>query len=184
LVLPVCLLSHRRNSKCLILTSNQIVSGSVAERVSFEAYFVYSILLTSFVYPVGTHWIWSDSAWLADLGFADFAGSLVVHALGGAAAFSACYFLGPRLGRFNPDGTPNALVRGHSNLLTAMGGMLLWMGFLAFNGGSTLEVITTDENGQFTSIANVIAKVFGVTIMSGCGGIFRYVLTLKADYLY
>jgi Amt family ammonium transporter len=154
-----------------VLTNDQIVSGAVAERVSFEAYLVYSVLLTSFVYPVGTHWAWSDSAWLTELGFKDFAGSSVVHGLGGAAAFVACYFLGPRLGRFNPDGTPNALVRGHSNLLTAMGGMLLWFGFLAFNGGSTLAIISVDENGRLVSIANVVAKVFGVTIMSGCGGI-------------
>jgi Amt family ammonium transporter len=97
----------------------------------------------------------------------------VVHALGGSAAFSACYYLGPRLGRFNLDGTPNPNVRGHSSLLTALGGMLLWIGFLAFNGGSTLAIITVDEEGKLTSIANIIAKIFGVTIMSGCGGMLR-----------
>jgi Amt family ammonium transporter len=182
LVLSVCLLGHRRNSKYLTLTLYQIVSGAVAERVSFEAYLVYSVFLTAFVYPVGTHWAWSDTAWLTELGFKDFAGSTVVHALGGGAAFAACYFLGPRLGRFNPDGTPNANVRGHSSLLTALGGMLLWVGFLAFNGGSTLAVISVDENGKLVSIANVIAKVFGVTIMSGCGGIFICFLTLKAAF--
>lgn len=148
------------------------MSGSVAERVSFESYLIYSVFLTAFVYPVGTHWVWSDSAWLAAMGFKDFAGSTVVHGLGGAAAFSACYFLGPRLGRFNPDGTPNQNVRGHSSLLTALGGMLLWLGFLAFNGGSTLQCIVIEDDGSLTSIANDIAKIFGVTIMSGCGGTF------------
>jgi Amt family ammonium transporter len=108
---------------------------------------------------------------LADLGFIDFAGSTVVHALGGSAAFVACYFLGPRLGRFTPDGTPNANVRGHSSLLTALGGMVLWLGFLAFNGGSTFAVIRFDGDNRPFSIANDIAKIFGVTIMSGCGGI-------------
>jgi ammonia channel protein AmtB len=107
----------------------------------------------------------------SNVGFKDFAGSTVVHGLGGGAAFAACYFLGPRLGRFNPDGTPNQNVRGHSSLLTALGGMLLWVGFLAFNGGSTLEVIAIAKDGKLTSIANEIAKIFGVTIMSGCGGL-------------
>jgi ammonia channel protein AmtB len=153
------------------LNCYQIVSGAVAERVSFESYLIYSVFLVAFVYPVGTHWTWSDNAWLANLGFKDFAGSTVVHVLGGSAAFAACYFLGPRLGRFNPDGTPNPNVRGHSSLLTALGGMLLWIGFLAFNGGSTLGCIHTDEvTMKHTSVANEIAKIFGVTIMSGCGG--------------
>jgi Amt family ammonium transporter len=105
------------------------------------------------------------------MGFVDFAGSAVVHGLVGAAAFVACFILGPRLGRFNPDGTPNSNVRGHSSLLTAMGGMLLWMGFLAFNGGSTLALLVVDDDGMFTSLTDLIAKVFGVSIMAGCGGI-------------
>jgi Amt family ammonium transporter len=173
-VLSVCLFGYGRNGLFTAsLKCYQIVSGAVAERVTFEGYLVYSVFLTAFVYPVGTHWTWSENAWLANLGFKDFAGSTVVHALGGSAAFAACYFLGPRLGRFNPDGTPNPNVRGHSSLLTALGGMLLWIGFLAFNGGSTLAILTVDEEGKLTSIANVIAKIFGVTIMSGCGGMLR-----------
>jgi ammonia channel protein AmtB len=119
---------------------------------------------------------------LTDLGFHDFAGGAVVHALGGSAAFSACYFLGPRLGRFNPDGTPNAKVRGHSSLLTALGGMVLWLGFLAFNGGSTFGVIKFDGDNRPFSIANDIAKIFGVTIMSGCGGIALTNLNLRRSF--
>ncbi len=151
-------------------TAATIVSGSVAERVSFEAYLIYSVILTAFVYPVGTHWGWSHLGWLEDLGFYDFSGAAAVHSVGGAAALGACYFLGPRVGRFNPDGSPNPNVRGHSTLLTALGGMVLWVGFLAFNGGSTLRVINVDDAGKFTSIANLIAKVIGATIMAGTGG--------------
>jgi Amt family ammonium transporter len=116
---------------------------------------------------------------LGDLGFKDFAGSTVVYTLGGSAAFVACYFLGPRLGRFNADGTPNANVRGHSSLLTALGGMLLWIGFLAFNGGSTLGCVVIDDQGMVTSIANDIAKIYGVTIMSGCGGGLSLLLFIR-----
>lgn len=114
------------------------------------------------------------------MGFKDFAGSTVVHELGGAAAFSACYFLGPRLGRFNPDGSPNQNVRGHSSLLTALGGMVLWIGFLAFNGGSTLAIVKVDDEGNLSSIANNVAKIFGVTIMSGCGGKHYSIYSEKA----
>ncbi|KAL3897515.1 MAG: hypothetical protein SGCHY_003364 [Lobulomycetales sp.] len=152
-------------------SSATIVSGAVAERIAYGSYLGYSALTTSFLYPVVVHWAWSTSGWLGSIGFIDFAGSGVVHVTGGAAALAGCYFVGPRMGRFHPDGSPNPKVRGHSSLLTALGGMLLWIGFIAFSGGSQTELLTTDPStGAIKSIVNKVAKIFGATIMSGCGG--------------
>ena len=117
-------------------TAATIVSGAVAERMQFVAYLAYSFLITAFVYPVVGHWVWGGG-WLADLNFHDFAGSTVVHGVGGVSALIAAWMLGPRFGRFNENGTPN-VIGGHSLPLVALGTFILWFGWYGFNAGSTL----------------------------------------------
>jgi Amt family ammonium transporter len=122
-------------------TAVTIVSGAVAERVRFGGYLFIS-LVVALTYPIFGHWAWGgaledQSTWLFDLGFVDFAGSTVVHGVGGWFALIACVIIGPRLGRFNDDGTPHETPS--SNLPVAMlGTLLLWFGWIGFNGGSTL----------------------------------------------
>ena len=113
-----------------------IVSGAVAERMRFVAYLIYSFLISAFIYPVVGHWIWGGG-WLANLGFHDFAGSTVVHAVGGITALIGAAMIGPRIGRFNADGSGNPIA-GHSLPLAMLGVFILWFGWYGFNAGSTL----------------------------------------------
>lgn len=113
-----------------------IVAGAVAERMKFIAYLLYSFLLTAFIYPVVGHWVWGGG-WLAQLNFHDFAGSTVVHGVGGVSALVGAWMLGPRLGRFNKDGSANPI--GWHNLpIVTIGVFILWFGWYGFNAGSTL----------------------------------------------
>ena len=114
-----------------------IVSGAVAERLKFKSYLVYSAVMTAFIYPISGHWMWGGG-WLSELGFIDFAGSTIVHAVGGFAALAAAAVLGPRIGKFNKDGSSNT-IPGHSLTLAALGVFILWMGWFGFNSGSTLS---------------------------------------------
>ena len=115
-----------------------IVAGGMAERMKFPAYLAYSFIISSFVYPIVGHWSWGGG-WLAQLDFFDFAGSTVVHLTGGATALVGAMLLGPRLGRFNADGTANA-IPGHSVPLASLGVFILWFGWFGFNPGSALAV--------------------------------------------
>ena len=117
-------------------TAATIVSGAMAERMRFVAYLTYSFLLTAFIYPVVAHWVWGGG-WLANLNFHDFAGSTVVHGVGGVSALVGAWLLGPRIGRFNKDGSPNAIA-GHNLPLVTIGVFILWFGWYGFNAGSTL----------------------------------------------
>lgn len=125
-------------------TAATIVSGAVAERMKLSAYVFGSLLLSALIYPIFVHWAWGSaltengSAFLATLGFVDFAGSTVVHATGGWIALAACLVIGPRMGRFAPDGRP-VRIAGHSPVLSTTGGMLLFIGWIGFNGGSTTQ---------------------------------------------
>jgi ammonium transporter, Amt family len=118
-------------------TAATIVSGAVAERLKFGAYLVYSIVLIGLVYPISGHWLWGGG-WLAELGFIDFAGSTIVHSVGGWAALAGALVLGPRIGKFNKDGSSN-VIPGHSLTLAALGVFILWFGWFGFNPGSTLS---------------------------------------------
>ena len=118
-------------------TAATIVSGAVAERLKFSAYLVYSIILVGLIYPISGHWLWGGG-WLAELGFIDFAGSTIVHGVGGWAALAGAMVLGPRIGRFNKDGSAN-VIPGHSLTLAALGVFILWFGWFGFNAGSTLS---------------------------------------------
>jgi Amt family ammonium transporter len=113
-----------------------IVAGGMAERMKFGAYLVYSFLLSSFVYPVVGHWVWGGG-WLSTLNFYDFAGSTVVHMVGGCSALVGCWLIGPRIGKFNADGTPK-VIGGHNIPIATLGVFILWFGWFGFNPGSTL----------------------------------------------
>lgn len=145
-----------------------IVAGGVAERMKFAAYLVYSFLISAFIYPVVGHWIWGGG-WLSKMGFADFAGSTVVHALGGFAALVGTMMLKPRIGKYNPDGSANAIA-GHSIPLASLGVFILWFGWFGFNPGSTLSV----GNGE------LIARVaLNTNIAAAMGGIIALITVWK-----
>eukprot|EP01094_Clydonella_sp_ATCC50884_P013296 TRINITY_DN23586_c0_g1_i1.p1 TRINITY_DN23586_c0_g1~~TRINITY_DN23586_c0_g1_i1.p1 ORF type:complete len:451 (+),score=111.72 TRINITY_DN23586_c0_g1_i1:171-1523(+) len=122
-------------------TSVTIISGAMAERTTFVAYFLYSLLITGFIYPVVAHWTFSGQGWLTlQLNYADFAGSGVVHITGGIAGLIGTIFLGPRIGRYDAEtGKPQG-IPGHSTVLTTLGFFILWFGFHAFNAGSVITV--------------------------------------------
>jgi Amt family ammonium transporter len=113
-----------------------IVAGAMAERMRFVAYLSYSFILSAFIYPVVGHWVWGGG-WLSQLNFHDFAGSTVVHAVGGVSALVGAWLLGPRFGRFNRDGSTNP-IGGHNLPLVTIGVFILWFGWYGFNAGSTL----------------------------------------------
>ncbi len=117
-------------------TAATIVAGAVAERMRFISYLAYSFLISAFIYPVVGHWVWGGG-WLAELNFHDFAGSTVVHGVGGISALVGAWMLGPRFGRFNADGSPN-VIAGHNMPLVGIGVFILWFGWYGFNAGSTL----------------------------------------------
>ena len=121
-------------------TAATIVSGAVAERTKFTGYLIFSVCITAVIYPVFGSWAWgglfNGSGWLEGLGFIDFAGSTVVHSVGGWAALAGALVVGPRMGKYADDGTPNA-IPGHSLPLAALGVFILWLGWFGFNAGST-----------------------------------------------
>jgi len=175
-------------------TAATIVSGAVAERIKFVDFLIFSIVLVAIAYPITGHWIWSSSGWLTGLGFKDFAGSTVVHSVGGWAALVGAYVLGPRLGKF-VDGRPGA-IPGHNLSMATLGCLILWVGWFGFNPGSQLAAdkacayiaVTTCLGGAaggitatFTSwfkdgkpdLSMVINGVLAglVAITAGCDGI-------------
>lgn len=115
-----------------------ILAGGIAERFKFSAYIIATVCITGFIYPFVGHWIWAEGGWLARLGMIDFAGSTVVHTVGGACALVGAWMVGPRLGKYDPDGTSNA-IPGHSIPMAALGTFILWLGWYGFNPGSTLQ---------------------------------------------
>lgn len=122
-------------------TAATIVSGAVAERMRYGAYVIASMVVTGLVYPVFGAWAWGSfyegQGWLRELGFVDFAGSTVVHSIGGWCALAGIMVLGPRLGRFSSSGVARP-IPGHNLPMVALGGFILWLGWFGFNGGSTL----------------------------------------------
>ncbi len=114
-------------------TAVTIVSGALAERVSFVSYLSASFLMAALIYPIYGHWAWNEGGWLAQLGFIDFAGSMVVHGLGGATALVGAWLVGPRLGRFDAHGEVISL-QPHSLGISVLGVTLLWVGWWGFNG--------------------------------------------------
>ncbi|WP_321473119.1 ammonium transporter [uncultured Paludibaculum sp.] len=147
-------------------TAATIVSGAMAERTKFSAYLVYSFIISLLIYPVFGHWAWGNllladnakaGAWLANKGFIDYAGSTVVHSVGGWAALAGAIVVGPRLGRYGKDGKAHP-IPGHSLTMAALGVFILYLGWFGFNPGST-----TAANGLQSRIAVN-------TLLAGCTG--------------
>jgi len=121
-------------------TAATIASGAMAERTHYWGYIIGSVIVTAFIYAVYGSWVWGGlyggEGWLRELGFIDFAGSSVVHAIGAWCALAGIIVIGPRLGRFSPEGEPRP-IQGHNLTLVALGGFILWLAWFGFNGGST-----------------------------------------------
>ena len=139
-----------------------IVAGAIAERAKFTAYLGYVVAVAAIIYPLVGHWIWGGG-WLGKLGMVDFAGSAVVHSVGGWAAFAGAIIIGPRIGKYGLDDRPKAIL-GHNIPLAALGVFILWFGWFGFNPGSTLSGL----NGSIATIAvttNLAACAGGVGAM-------------------
>ena len=149
-------------------TAATIVSGSMAERTNFKAYCVYSAAISLLVYPITGHWGWGGG-WLAGMGFHDFAGSALVHNVGGVIACLGAALLGPRIGKYGKDGKARA-IPGHNLTAMALGVFILWFCWFGFNGGSTIAMDTADNavtasNAFMTTnlaaaVATVVAMIF------------------------
>lgn len=140
-------------------TAATIVSGAVAERIEFVAFILFSLLLVGIAYPITGHWVWSGSGWLGGMGFHDFAGSTVVHSVGGWAALMGAAFLGPRIGKYE-NGQPRA-IPGHNMSIATLGCLILWIGWFGFNPGSELGV---SEAVPFIAVTtNLAAAAGGIT---------------------
>ena len=142
-------------------TAATIVSGAVAGRMQFKSYLIYSAVLTGFIYPISGFWKWGGG-WLDTLGFYDFAGSLVVHAVGGFAGLAGAIVLGPRIGRFNKDGSANAMP-GHNITAATLGVFILMVGWFGFNPGSQLLISTGVDTVAVVLIATN-------TLLAACAG--------------
>ncbi len=145
-------------------TAATIVSGAMAERTRFVSYMAYSVIISAFIYPISGHWIWGGG-WLAsNWGFFDFAGSTVVHSLGGWLSLAGAFVLGPRLGKFAPDGTPRA-IPGHNLVLVTLGVFILWLGWFGFNPGSTMGAGDPSAIAHITVTTNTAAAVGALTAL-------------------
>jgi len=150
-------------------TAATIVSGAMAERTKFVSYLLYSVFITLIIYPVFGKWAWGSlllgdagAGWLENLGFLDFAGSSVVHSVGGWLGLAGAIMLGPRLGKYDPNGKPKAIT-GHNIPLAALGVFILWFGWFGFNSGST----TTGEGsiGYIAVTTNIAAAAAAISAM-------------------
>jgi len=154
-------------------TAATIVSGAMAERTKFTSYLIYSVVISALIYPVVGHWAWGGG-WLSELGFIDFAGSTVVHSVGGWASLAGVMVLGPRIGKYESDGTPR-IMHGHNMLVAALGVFILWLGWFGFNPGSTLEA-DGQAIGHVAITTNLAAATGAVGAMT-----FSYALSGKFD---
>ena len=146
-------------------TAATIVAGACAERMKLQAYLIYSGIVTAVIYAIYGHWVWGGG-WLATLpygvGVRDFAGSGVVHAVGGMVALAGIYLLGPRIGKFNKDGVPNA-IPGHDVPMIVMGTFFLFFGWFGFNPASTLAA--TDLRISVIAVNTFLAGAAGATLV-------------------
>ncbi len=149
-------------------TAATIVSGAMAERTKFTAYLIYSVVVSAVIYPVSGHWIWGGG-WLGNLGFHDFAGSTVVHSVGGWAALMGAIALGPRIGKYVTAGKKitSKAIPGHNLPLASLGVFILWFGWYGFNAGSTLS-------GTDLSMANVAVTT---TLAASAGAVGAMIIS-------
>lgn len=131
-------------------TAATIVSGAIAGRTKFETYAIFTLVMTAIIYPIAGGWQWQGSGWLTNLGFIDFAGSSIVHGVGGFAALVAAYMVGPRIGKYvNGETVP---MPGHNQIIATLGVFILWLGWFGFNGGSQLAWGGDDAVGASTVV--------------------------------
>ncbi|MCG3175307.1 MAG: Ammonia channel [Candidatus Omnitrophica bacterium] len=146
-------------------TAATIVSGAVAERIKYGSFIVFSFVLVALMYPVTGHWIWGGG-WLAGAGFWDFAGSTVVHSVGGWAALAGILVLGPRFGKYDENGAIRP-IPGHNLSLATLGCFILWLGWFGFNPGSTMAAAVNDMSRiALTTNSAAIAAILTATIAS------------------
>jgi len=147
-------------------TAATIVSGAVAERIKFKSFLVFSFLLVAFAYPITGHWIWGGG-FLGSNNFRDFAGSTVVHSVGGWAALAGVLVLGPRLGKYTKDGRVNP-IPGHSMTSAALGVLILWLGWFGFNPGSTMAAMNGSAIAHILVNTNMAAAAgaLGATLVA------------------
>ena len=145
-----------------VATAMSIISGAVAERMKLWSFLLFTVVMTGFIYPLQGSWSWGGG-FLSEAGFVDFAGSGIVHMCGAAAALAGVILLGPRSGKYGPNGeiTP---IPGSNMPLATLGMFILWFGWFGFNGGSELKLSNIDE-------ANAVAQVFVNTNMAAAGGL-------------
>ncbi|WP_297200322.1 ammonium transporter [uncultured Flavonifractor sp.] len=158
-------------------TAATIVSGAMAERTKFISYCIYSLMISAVVYPVSGHWIWGGG-WLSQLGFHDFAGSTAVHMVGGVASLIGAKILGPRIGKYDKEGKPRAIL-GHNLSIAALGVFILWFCWFGFNGCSTVSMTGDDTiiaAGRIFVTTNMSAAVACVTTM-----LFTWIRFRKPD---
>eukprot|EP00246_Nothoceros_aenigmaticus_P011404 TRINITY_DN308_c0_g1_i1.p1 TRINITY_DN308_c0_g1~~TRINITY_DN308_c0_g1_i1.p1 ORF type:complete len:563 (+),score=55.82 TRINITY_DN308_c0_g1_i1:167-1690(+) len=163
-----------------------ITSGSIAERTQFVAYLVYSSILTGFVYPVASHWIWSLNGWASPFkksgllfgsGAIDFAGSGVVHMVGGIAGFWGAFIEGPRIGRFDKS-NQGLLFKGHSATLVVLGTFILWFGWYGFNPGSFNRILVPYGNNSLGNWT-FIGRTAVTTTLAGCSAAIATLFTRR-----
>lgn len=145
-----------------VATAMSIVSGAVAERMKLWAFLAFAVVMTGVIYPIQGMWSWGGG-FLAEAGYSDFAGSGIVHMCGAAAAMAAVIVLGPRKGKYGPNGEVNP-IPGANMPLAALGMFILWFGWFGFNGGSELKLSNIES-------ANHVAQVFVNTNIAACGGL-------------
>lgn len=155
-------------------TAATIASGAMAERAKFGSYLIGALIITAVIYPVFGSWAWGSayegSGWLAERGFVDFAGSSVVHSVGGWCALAAVIVLGPRLGRYDPASGKPRDIPGHNLNFLALGGLILWFGWFGFNGGST---VGADVNIGLINLNTQLSAASGAIGASLVAVIFR-----------
>ncbi len=143
-------------------TAATIVSGAIAGRTKYSTYAIFSVIMTALIYPIAGGWQWQGEGWLTNLGFIDFAGSSIVHSVGGWAALVAAFMVGPRIGKF-ADGKVFS-IPGHNQILATLGVFILWLGWFGFNGGSQLAWGGADAIGasNVVLITNLAAAAGGL----------------------
>lgn len=156
-----------------VATAASIVSGTVAERIKLWPFLIFTVVLTAVIYPIQGSWTWGGG-WLTEMGFADFAGSSIVHSVGGWAALTGAIILGARKGKYGANGSVHP-IPGANMPLATLGTFILWLGWFGFNGGSVLAL-------DSASNAIAMANVFANTNMAAAGGVVAAVILTQLVY--
>ena len=156
-----------------VATAASIVSGTLAERIKFWPFMIFVVILTAFLYPIQGSWTWGGG-WLSEMGFSDFAGSTIVHSVGGWAALVGAIILGPRKGKFGADGSVHPMPGANLPLAT-LGTFILWLGWFGFNGGSQLALGSALD-------ASAMAIVYVNTNLAACAGVVAAIILTQLIY--